>query len=63
MVTHLDIALVVSVVSQFISTPTIKHWEALEQILCYFKRAPRLCVLYINQGHTRVECLTNAEYA
>ncbi|RVW98450.1 Retrovirus-related Pol polyprotein from transposon RE1 [Vitis vinifera] len=29
-----------SVVSQFTSAPTIKHWAALEQILCYLKKAP-----------------------
>ncbi|WMV55710.1 hypothetical protein MTR67_049095 [Solanum verrucosum] len=30
-VTHLDIVFAVSGVSQFISEPTIKHWEALTQ--------------------------------
>ncbi|RVW29825.1 Retrovirus-related Pol polyprotein from transposon RE1 [Vitis vinifera] len=39
-VTRPDIAYAVSVVSQFTSAPTIKHWAALEQILCYLKKAP-----------------------
>ncbi|XP_062103747.1 uncharacterized protein LOC133814853 [Humulus lupulus] len=40
-VTRPDIAFSVSVVSQFMSSPTIHHWVALEQILCYLKGAPR----------------------
>ncbi|RVX07744.1 Retrovirus-related Pol polyprotein from transposon RE1 [Vitis vinifera] len=47
-VTRPDIAYAVSVVSQFTSAPTIKHWAALEQILCYLKKAPGLgyCVFF-----------------
>ncbi|WMV29187.1 hypothetical protein MTR67_022572 [Solanum verrucosum] len=59
-VTRPDIAFAVSVVSQFVSAPTIKHWEALEQILCYLKGAPRLVILYSNHNHTRVECFGDA---
>lgn len=55
-VTRLGIAFVVSVVSQFIFAPTVKHWEALEHILCYLKGALRLGVLYNNHDHTCVEC-------
>ncbi|XP_060210064.1 secreted RxLR effector protein 161-like [Lycium barbarum] len=62
-VTRPDIAFAVSVVSQFMSAPTVKHWEALEQILCYLKRAPRLAILYSNHGYTRVECFADADYA
>ena len=36
-VTHPDIAFAVSIVSQLMSMPTVKHWEALEQILCYLQ--------------------------
>ena len=40
-VTRPDIAYFVSVVSQFImSSPTVDHWTAVEQILCYLKAAP-----------------------
>ncbi|RVW51817.1 Retrovirus-related Pol polyprotein from transposon TNT 1-94 [Vitis vinifera] len=53
----------VSVVSQFTSTPTIKHWAALEQILCYLKKAPGLGILYSSQGHTRIECFSDADWA
>ncbi|WMV44756.1 hypothetical protein MTR67_038141 [Solanum verrucosum] len=62
-VTRPDIAFAVSVVSQFMSSPTIKHWAALEQILCYLKGAPGLGILYSNHGHTRVECFADADYA
>ncbi|WMV41466.1 hypothetical protein MTR67_034851 [Solanum verrucosum] len=44
-------------------TPTIKHWAALEQILCYLKGAPRLGIVYRNNGHTRIECFANADWA
>nr|CAD1840512.1 unnamed protein product [Ananas comosus var. bracteatus] len=39
-VTRPDIAYSVSVLSQFMSSPTVTHWEALGQILCYLKGAP-----------------------
>ncbi|KAA0050691.1 putative Polyprotein [Cucumis melo var. makuwa] len=39
-VTRPDIAYSVSVVSQFMSSPTMDHWVAVEQILCYLKAAP-----------------------
>ncbi|RVW96782.1 Retrovirus-related Pol polyprotein from transposon RE1 [Vitis vinifera] len=62
-VTRPDIAYAVSVVSQFTSAPTIKHWAALEQILCYLKKAPGLGILYSSQGHTRIECFSDADWA
>ena len=36
-VTHPDIAHSVSVVSQYMSSPTVDHWEFVKQILCYLK--------------------------
>ena len=60
-VTRPDIAYAVSVVSQFTSAPTVKHWAALEQILCYLKRAPSLGILYSSQGHTHIECFFYAD--
>ena len=38
-VTRLDIAHSVSVVSQYMSSPTIDHWATVEQILYYLKGA------------------------
>ncbi|KAL6315094.1 hypothetical protein AAG906_030951 [Vitis piasezkii] len=62
-VTRPDITYAVSIVSQFMFTPTVKHWAALEQILCYLKRAPGLGILYNNYGHAQIECFTNADWA
>ena len=39
-VTRPDIAHSVSVVSQYMSSPTIDNWAAVEHILCYLKGAP-----------------------
>ena len=62
-VTRPDIAYPVSVVSQFMSSPTVKHWEALEQILSYLKGAPGRGLLYGNNGHTDIECFSDADWA
>ena len=62
-VTRPDIAYPVSVVSQFMSSPTVKHWEALEQILSYLKSAPGRGLLYRNNGHIDVECFSDADWA
>ena len=47
-VTCLDIAYSVSVVSQYMSCPTVDHWAAVEQILCYLKGVARCGILYSN---------------
>ena len=60
-VTHPDIADSSSVVSKFMSFPTVNHWAALEQILCYLKGAPRLGILYGNHGHSHIECYSNTD--
>ncbi|KAK2977888.1 hypothetical protein RJ640_022679 [Escallonia rubra] len=62
-VTRPDIAYAVSTVSQFMSEPTVKHWVALEQILCYLKGAPGLGLLYSNHGHSYIECFSDADWA
>lgn len=60
-VTRPDIAIAVSVISQFMSVPMVKHWAALEQILCYLKGPPGLGILYSNHDHTRVECFADID--
>nr|XP_027062737.1 uncharacterized protein LOC113689106 [Coffea arabica] len=62
-VTHSDIAYSVSVVSQYMSNPTINHWAVVKQILCYLKGAPGRGILYKNHGHTRIECFSDADWA
>ena len=58
-----DIAYSVSVVSQYMLSPTLDHWAAVEQILCYLKRAPGHGILYSNHGYNKVECFTDADCA
>ena len=55
-----NIVFYVTVVSQFMSSPIVHHWAALEQILCYLKGAPGCGILYTNHVHTRVECFSVA---
>src|SRR5262249_51911457 len=62
-ITWHDIADSVSIVSQFMSSPTVDHWTALEQILCYLKSAPGHGILYKNHGHNHIECFSDVDWA
>ncbi|XP_019161438.1 PREDICTED: uncharacterized protein LOC109158074 [Ipomoea nil] len=62
-VTRPDIAYSVSIVSQFMASPTIDHWKAVEQILNYLKGAPGRGIVYQNHGHMNIECFADADYA
>ena len=62
-ITRFDIAYSVNVVSQYMSSPTVDHWVAIEQILCYLKGASRRDILYSNHGHNGLECFTDADWA
>jgi hypothetical protein len=55
-ITHPDIAFTVNSVSKFMSVPMIKHWRALEHILCYLKGTPELGILYGDHGYADMEC-------
>ena len=44
------------------SAPTVDHWAAVEQILCYLKGAPRRGILYNNHGHNRIECFFDVDW-
>ena len=54
-VTRPDIAHSISVVSRYMSPPTVDHWAAVEQILCYLKGVPGRGILYCNHGHNIIE--------
>ena len=54
-VTRLDIAYSVNIVNQFITSPTVDHWTALQQVLRYLKVAPERGVLYANHGHMKIK--------
>ena len=62
-VTRPDIAHSVSVVSQYMSSPTVDNLAVVEHILCYLKGAPGRDILYSNHGHNRVECFTGVDWA
>ena len=49
-----NIAYYVSVVNQYMSSPTVDHWAVVEQILCYLKEASGCGILYSNYGHNRI---------
>ena len=57
------IAHLVSVVCQYMSSPTVDNWAAVEHILCYLKGAPGGGILYSNHVHNRVECFTDGDWA
>ena len=50
-VTRLDIAHSISVVNQYMSSPTVDNWVA-----------PGRGILYCNHGYNRVECFTDADW-
>ncbi|CAH9073771.1 unnamed protein product [Cuscuta epithymum] len=62
-VTRPDIAYSVSVVSQYMSSPIIDHWAAVEHILCYLKGAPGRGIVYQNHDHLRIECFADVDWA
>ena len=59
-ITRPDIVYFVSVVSQYMSSPTVDHWATVEQILCYLKGAPGHGILYNNHKHNIIECFSDA---
>ena len=62
-ITRLDIAHLVSIVSQDMSSPIIDHWAAVEHILYYLKGAPGRGILYSNHWHNRFEYFMDADWA
>ena len=61
-VTRPDIAHFASVLSQYMSSPTVDHWLVVKQIPCYLKGASGSGILYSNHGHNRIECFTDADW-
>ncbi|KAB2635595.1 reticuline oxidase-like protein [Pyrus ussuriensis x Pyrus communis] len=60
--TRPDIAYAVSVVSQFMHSPSLDHMAAVMRILAYLKSAPGKGVLYRKYGHLRIEGFTDADW-
>nr|XP_028954377.1 uncharacterized protein LOC114823160 [Malus domestica] len=61
--TRPDIAYAVSVVSQFMHSPSVDHMTAVMRILAYLKSAPGKGVLYRKHGHLIIEGFTDADWA
>lgn len=60
--TLLNIAFEVSNVSQFMSTPMVKYWVVLKQILCYLKGALGVVTMHSNHNNTYFECFVNVDW-
>ena len=54
-ITHPDIVYSVTVLSQYMSSPTVNHWTTIKHILCFLKEAPRHGILYKKHGQTRTD--------
>ena len=52
----------ISVVSKYISFPTVNHWAIVEHILCYLKEALGRGILYNNHGHNKIGCFSNVDW-
>ena len=63
MVTRSDIAYLVSIVSQFMTSPTEEYQNVVQQILFYIKAAPGCGILYKDHGHMNLECFSDVDQA
>jgi len=60
---RLDISFVVSMVSQFLNSPYVNHWNAVIHILKYTKGSPGKGLLYGHNNHTKVVCYSDVDCA
>ncbi|CAL2252914.1 unnamed protein product [Prunus armeniaca] len=61
--TRPDIAYAVSVISQFMHSPSEDHMNAVLQILRYLKSAPRKGLMFSKHGHLNIDGYTDADRA
>ncbi len=62
-ITRLDISYIVSIVSQFMTSPRVLHMNAVMRILKYLKNAPGHGLFYRSFGHLRIEGYTDTNWA
>jgi len=62
-ITRPDISFVVGVVSQFMQSPHVDHWNVVMRILRYVKKAPGQGLLYEDKGNTQVFGYCDADWA
>ena len=60
-ITHPDIVYSVSVLSQYMSSPTVNHWTTIKHILCFLKEAPRHGIFYKKHGQTRTDSVFDGD--
>ena len=60
-ITRPDISFAVSMMSQFMSTPRLPHWEAVLRIVRYLKAHPGRGLFYRASGHLCVEVFTDSD--
>ena len=60
-ITRPNIAYSVSVLSRYMSSPTVSHWAAVEHILCYLKEYLGCGILYKKHVHTKIECFSEVD--
>ena len=61
-ITQSDISFHVSVVYQFLQSPSDSHWDVVIRVIRYIKSTSGQGVLYENRGHTQVVGYTNANW-
>ena len=62
-ITRPDLSFAVGVVSQFMQSPCVGHWNSIIRILRYLKKAPRQGLLYENRGSIHVSGYCDADWA
>jgi len=62
-VTRLDISFAVSVVSQFLNSPSEDDWNAIILIVKYIKGSPGKGLLYGHNNHTKVSFYSDVDWA
>jgi len=62
-ITRLGLSFAVGVVSQFMQTPCLGHWNAIIRILRYLKKAPGQGLLYEDKGNVQIFGYCDADWA
>jgi hypothetical protein len=61
--TRLDLAHALSIISQYMHNPGEQHMSAVMRILSYLKGSPGKGVLFQKNGHFKIECYTDVDWA